>query len=89
MFGHVIFKLVDPFAFIATFWAEIFAFIHMNPHVILKESTSRTECQNWNKQTLNNHLSYFIPLILKDLHMHNCTFHSGTASLLYGFEYAK
>lgn len=36
MFCHVILQLVYPFAFVATFWAEILAFLHVNPHVILQ-----------------------------------------------------
>lgn len=35
VFCHVILQLVDPFAFVATFWAEILAFLHVNPHMIL------------------------------------------------------
>lgn len=36
MFCHVILQLVEPFAFVATFWAEILAFLHVNPHMILQ-----------------------------------------------------
>lgn len=43
MFCHMILQLVNPFAFVPTFWAKIFALILVNPHVILKQ-----------KQQINN-----------------------------------
>lgn len=39
--GHVVLELVDPFALVATVRAQVFPFLLMDPHMVLKEGRAK------------------------------------------------